>query len=749
MFEFTTISEIHLDGGETLILPCTVNYLQVDNDKLALEVFDYLDPMLSNPQCLIGLDIETTGLSHFDSEILSLQLGTSKNEQFIFDTSRVDRDIIRKFLLKPFWKLGHNLKFDAKFINYHYKITLTNFFDTFVAEKLLYLGNQNRTPLSLDAVIQRRLGRELKFVGNDLGSSSFDSEIKVENAKKRMQRSFEGMQPGDQLSPAQLAYASQDVAYDTVFKIAKQQYEELKKCSANIIFNEQVVRQLSTEEERKEYLRVFPPELSLWPTAKLEFDFLEVVIDMELNGISFDLDRHAEVIENLCADHKSLKHEVLKLLSPSSSQKTLLGVAAINLESPEQLLRALYNVGFLGIKSTDAMELENLEMDLKMLAATKNIPQSERDKYIYNGQILTALSKYRKISKLNSAFGTSLTALVNEDTSRLYPNINQMVDTGRISVKNPNIQQIPRKVPWADKEASKNRYGLRECFVAREGYKFVILDYSAQELCIAACVSQDPFMLSAINEDKDLHCYTVSLMEKISYEQVFQKCKVEEDKEWVEKRTGAKVASFASLYGSSAYNLAQQLRITDVDAQVILDKYWQAYPYLAKVMPLFSKKSHKSLYSNTVLGRRRLYSEPYRYIRHIRSLGVAELTEEAKKNYEYLLPITPENIDLVKEKITKSIKRRIDRQAGNHVIQGTAGDMLKKAANNVFQTIRDTKMDARIVALVHDEMVVEVIDSSAEDCKTMVEKCMISAFKEYCPFVKGKVEGHINPHWMK
>jgi DNA polymerase I-like protein with 3'-5' exonuclease and polymerase domains len=749
MFNFTKISEIHLDGGETLILPCEVNYTQITNNEDASNVLSYLEPMLSNPQCLIGLDIETNGLDHFTSDILSLQLGTSKNEQFIFDTFRIDKDLIRQFLLKPFWKLGHNLKFDAKFINYHYNITLTNLFDTFVAEKLLYLGNQNRTPLSLDAVIQRRLGRELKFIGNDLGSSSFDSEAKVENAKKRMQRSFEGMQPGDQLSPAQLAYASQDVAYDTVFKIAKQQYEELKKPSANIIFNEQVVRQLASEEERKEYLRIFPPELSLWPTARLEFDFLEVVISMELNGISFDLDRHSEVIDNLCVDHKSLKHEVLKLLSPSSSQKTLLGVAAVNLESPEQLLRALYNVGFIGIKSTDAMELENLEMDLKMLAASKNIPQSEIDKYEYNGKILTALSKYRKISKLNSAFGLSLAALVNEVTSKLYPNINQMVDTGRISVKNPNIQQIPRKVPWADKETSKGRYGLRECFVAKEGYKFVILDYSAQELCIAACVSQDPFMLRAINEDKDLHCYTVSLMEKIPYEDVFQKCKVEENKEWIEKRTGAKVASFASLYGSSAYNLSQQLRITDVDAQVILDKYWQAYPYLAKVMPLFSKKSHKSLYSNTVLGRKRLYSEPYRYIRHIRSLGVAELTEEAKKNYEYLLPITLENIDLVKEKITKSIKRRIDRQAGNHVIQGTAGDMLKKAANNVFQSIRANGMDARIVALVHDEMVVEVVDSSAEDCKNMVEKCMISAFEEYCPFVKGKVEGHINPHWMK
>lgn len=751
MFSFiNTKSVVIEEAGEILELPCEVNYLYVDNDALCREVCDYLKEQVNDPKKIIAIDVETNGFDVYTSTLFTIQVGLPNNYQFIFDVRYLNLEPLKEFFLLPFIKAGHNFKFDATFINHNLGIQVSNFYDSYLAELLYYLGDHKIVGLSLDAVMERRIGAKLRLQGYDLNQEFF-KDYKVDNAKKRMQKSFETLGKNDKLSEAQLAYAAQDVSL-VVFNVIKSQIKDLKTKGPNTLFNAEFFDGLRSEHERDLYLKIFPRESSLWDVAQLEFKFLEVVVDMELKGICFDIDRHNEVLDNLLTDFAYLRKNCLQKFGKYSVQKTLLGTAAVNLESPEQVLRVLHNAGFPQLESTESKEVENLLIELR----AKN---ADAEKI----ELLEDLISYKKIAKLVSSFGETLQETVNPVTGKIHPSIKQTVDTGRMASNNPNIQQIPREIPWATRpddptynESIKNRYGLRECFKASEGHKLIIMDYSAQEMCIAACVSLDPYMIAAINEDKDLHCYTVSLMESVPYDEVFLKAKggVDEDKtliepEWKAKRQSAKTASFGSLYGAGAWNLAQQLRVSYEEAAELLDKYWAAYPRLAQAMPNYGEMALKHSYSNTILGRRRYYEGGFRGIKRIKSYGLTELRKEVEDHHPYLLPVNEGNMEKIKDRVISGINRRIQRQAGNHVIQGTAGDMMKKAAIYIYNTFKKRKINARIVALVHDEVIVEAPDSLLEECENLVKKCMLKSFYEFCPFVKGKVEGHTSPHWLK
>lgn len=745
-FNYVSTQEVVLEStGEILVLPCPVNYIFVDNDTLLEQVFDYLDPIMKNPNEYVGLDVETNGFSPFENNLHTIQLGFSNNTQFIFDMYKLDPTLIKKLLLNPCIKVGHNLKFDAKFINHKLNIQLENFYDSYIAEMLLYLGDDLKTiGLSLDKVMDRRCSAKIEIRGTNLGLQNLD-DVKIESAKKRMQKSFENVGPNNPLTPAQLSYAAHDVS-KVVFDIVRYQIKDLKREGPSIIFSEEFYEGLNTKQEKDMYLKMFPKKVSLWETAQLEFKFLEVVVDMELKGFSFSTERHEEVLYNLSTDHAALKRKSLKLLGPHAPQKTLLGTAAVNLDSPEQVLRILNNMGLDDIYSTDAKELENTLLDLQ--AGFKDLKNLI--------PILESILAYKKMSKLCSSFGVGLYDFINPITGKVHPNIKQMVDTGRMASNSPNIQQMPKEVPWLKKAGDeeynsklKSRLGLRECFLADKDKSLVIMDYSSQEMCIAACVSLDPFLIKGINDGKDPHCYTVSLMENEDYDKVFQLAKIDQDPLWVSKRSAAKTASFGSLYGSGAWNLAQQLRIDQKAAQEILDKYWAAYPRLAQSMPSYGEKALNYQYSNTVLGRRRIYVGGFRAVQKLRSMGFNEFKKFITDNHPYMLPVTVDNIDKLKEKAIDRINRRIQRQAGNHVIQGTASDMMKTAATYIYQIFKENQLDARIVALVHDEVIVEAHNDIVEKCNEIVKDMMLKAFYKFCPFVKGKVEGHISPHWKK
>lgn len=732
-------TQAELGNGDLLILPCSVNYYYITKNSDAEEAVKLLLPITSNPDNIIGLDIETTGFDPYLHDIILLQIGTKDNIQYIFDLRLIDISILVPIFVSPCWKCGHNIKFDAKFINIKAKVSLSKFFDTYLAEMVIRGGAYTGEGYSLDAIIKKRLSRELK-----IQSVGFIELDKVDRVKKTMQTSFLTVK-NESLTDAQLAYAAQDVSSETLLKIASLQTKELKEYYPNTLYDSSIEK-IKNMEIVNSYKSIFPPKLRLWETALLEFKFLELVIQLELNGIGFNIELHSEVLNNIETDYKNYRKEFLNYLtSIPGQQKTLFGGASVNPDSTKQLLEALNRVG-LNLPDTSADILEN-----KLHELTEGTLQ-------YN--LVNSLLNYRVTAKLISSFGETLAQHVHPITKRIHYTVKQILDTGRISNADPNLQQIVKKINWKksgkiEYDSSLNeRLGIRECFQAKPGYRFVIFDYSQQELRVAASNSHDENMLNAFIEGKELHSYSATLMYNEDYESFVKKVKAK-DQEAIKKRSEAKVVSFGALYGSGSPNLANKLRISLEQARDILDRFWSAYPQLSRSMKSYGEFAIRYGYSNTVLGRRRHYTDLINRIKWIESdFNPASIQKKLEDNgVKWFLEangnVTYDNIEQAKKAIIKKLSGRITRQAGNHTVQGSSADITKLAAVNIRKELLSRKLDAQIVGLVHDEIIVEVALDSVNECKEIIENNMKEALNIFCPLVPAEADGSVDIYWKK
>jgi len=490
---------------------------------------------------------------------------------------------------------------------------------------------------------------------------------------------------------------------------------------------------------------MFPSQLRLWETALLEFKFLEVVIDMELAGFGFSKETHADVLKNIMVDYLQYRKQFLKLLAPKSKQKTLFGGAGINPDSPDQVLKSLNELG-LDLEDTNS---DTLDERLRSL-----------EEGTENYCIVDSLLSYRVMSKLITAFGDKLSGHTHPVTGRIHFSVKQILDTGRISNKDPNLQQIPSKIKWMltgeldlDQVISK-RFGIRECFQAAPGNKLVIEDYSQQELRVAASISLDNKMIEAFKQGKELHSYSATLMYDEDYESFLTRVKAK-DPDAIEKRGYAKVVSFGALYGSGPPNLAKTLHITFDKAKEILSKFWASYPALEKAMKRYGTLANKVGYSNTILGRRRYYTDyiqkmkwvnlandPYTIQKYIDDLGMKWFTKEYG-------PVTYDNLDFAKKGIIRKFSGDISRQAANHHIQGAAADATKLASVWIRKDFIDTKLNAKIVCLVHDEIISECREDEVPEVTAIMKTRMKEALLYFCPNVPAEVDGHSSFHWKK
>lgn len=230
----------------------------------------------------------------------------------------------------------------------------------------------------------------------------------------------------------------------------------------------------------------------LGKVAKIEFDCVLAVAMMEYNGMLLDLAKWQGILKDAEKRKTELTNKLQQLLpaevnlfnyqrsensSDGNSNKFQLG---INLDSPKQLLEALNRAG-IKCTNTNSKTLKKLVTDYP--------------------QIIKPLLEYKKLSKLISSFGDSLTKKINPVTGRLHGSYWQLgSQAGRFSSSEPNLQQIPRS-----REA-------RSCFVATPGYKLVIADYSQIELRIASELTDDRTMLEAYSRGEDLHKLTASIV---------------------------------------------------------------------------------------------------------------------------------------------------------------------------------------------------------------------------------------------
>jgi DNA polymerase-1 len=266
--------------------------------------------------------------------------------------------------------------------------------------------------------------------------------------------------------------------------------------------------------------------------------------------------------------------------------------------------------------------------------------------------------EHRGVSKLKSTYTDKLPLQVNEKTGRVHTSYNQTVAaTGRLSSTDPNLQNIPVR--------SEEGRRIRQAFVAPEGCKMLAADYSQVELRIMAHLSEDENLLKAFAEGIDVHRATAAEVFEVALDAVEP-----------EQRRAAKAINFGLIYGMSAFGLAKQLSIGRYEAQDYINTYFARYPGVKDYMDKTREQAHDRGYVETVFGRR---------------LYLPEINSRNGQRRQYA-----------------------ERTAINAPMQGTAADIIKRAMIAVDRALSASRLDAKVVMQVHDELVLEVLEKDVE-----------------------------------
>lgn len=289
--------------------------------------------------------------------------------------------------------------------------------------------------------------------------------------------------------------------------------------------------------------------------------------------------------------------------------------------------------------------------------------------------------RYRALTKLKSTYVDTLPLLIHPKTGRIHTQLVQTgTATGRLSSKDPNLQNIPIK----DEEGRR----IRRAFVPQDGWSFVSADYSQIELVVLAHLSGDKNLCAAFREGRDIHRSTASLMFGVFEEMVNN-----------DMRRAAKTINFGIMYGMSAFRLANELKISRKEADRFLEAYNREF---AGVRTWFENVVHdaeKNGLVTTMLGHKRA------------------------------LP----NI-LGRNRVEKQAAERI---AMNTPIQGSAADIVKVAMLRVEKRLAAEHLQARLILQVHDELLVECPDSEVEAVKALLREEMEGAVKLEVPLRVG------------
>jgi DNA polymerase-1 len=312
--------------------------------------------------------------------------------------------------------------------------------------------------------------------------------------------------------------------------------------------------------------------------------------------------------------------------------------------------------------------------------------------------VIPHILKYRELNKLKTTYLESLTKIVDEN-NRIHTTYTVDTATGRLSSRNPNLQNIPIRTELGNK--------IREAFIAKKGYKLLVCDYSQIELRIAAHFSEDPEMMKVFNEGKDIHSSTAAEL-------------------GVDRRT-AKVVNFSILYGVSAYGLSETLKILREDAEFLINKYYTAYPRLAEYIAKTIKLAERDGYVETMFGRRRLVPELKSTIGRVRKFG-----ERVAINTPFQ-GTAAEIIKLAMIEISKKFQSEVS-------IQKLVSS--KKILDTGFQ-ILDTE-SAKLILQVHDELVFEVPESDIDKISLEIKDIMENPVKLKVPLV---VDVKIGKNW--
>ena len=270
----------------------------------------------------------------------------------------------------------------------------------------------------------------------------------------------------------------------------------------------------------------------------------------------------------------------------------------------------------------------------------------------HSHEIIPLIMEYRVLTKLNSTYAKGLVKDITRK-GKIHTRYEQtLTQTGRLSSVNPNLQNIPTRIEEGKK--------IRKAFIPASDDRVILsIDYSQIELRVLAHMAQDEGMIDAFTHDLDIHTKTASEVNGVSLDEVTPTMRRE-----------AKAVNFGIVYGISDFGLSNNLGITRKRAKEFIDKYLETFSGVNKYMTDIVEFAKEHGYVETLYNRRRA------------------LPEINAKN-----------------KIVASLNARL---AMNTPIQGTAADIIKLAMINAFDYIEKTKVDAKLLLQVHDELIFDV-----------------------------------------
>ena len=387
----------------------------------------------------------------------------------------------------------------------------------------------------------------------------------------------------------------------------------------------------------------------------IELPLVEVLASMEINGISVD--------ENFLQE---LSQKYQKRLQELTERAHQLAGEEFNLNSPQQLSKILF----------EKLNLPVIKETKTGYSTSIDVLEELEDKH----EIIPLIMEYRQWAKFKSTYVDPLPDLINPQTNRIHTSFNQMVTaTGRLSSTNPNLQNIPIR--------TEEGREIRKAFIPRnDDWVLLAADYSQVELRVLAHISGDRGLQQAFNEERDIHTETAAEVFGVAAEEVD-----------AGMRREAKVINFGIAYGMSPYGLADDLDISNQEAEEYINRYFDKFNGVKEYMETIKKEAAEKGYVTTIFNRRR-------YIPEIKS-----------QNYHR--------------------RSFAERTAINTPIQGSAADIMKIAMIEVRRALQSSSFQSEMLLQVHDELVLEVPSKELPAVSEMLKKRMETAVELEVPLI--------------
>ena len=698
-------------------------------DKIELvtdpnRIEEYLHNTLKNG--ILAVDTETNGLDRIDGKIAGICLYTPGEKGIYIPVGHVSymtnqplKDNVPCETMKNFFKVCnehnvkyilHNAKFDMHILYWMIGVKIIPYWDTLIAGQLL---NENE-PHGLKVLYQKYCVRA-------------DEEQQV----AKFNTLFNGIEFNSIPPSVGYMYA----AFDPIMTYELYKFQEQ--------YLDKEVGQYCYRKGLERVADVF---------REIEMPLIEVVFDMEVQGVYIDTDLAKELKDkytyymNLAVDNfkaQIIELEVagafdeLRVKHPDKFNKiSELGDININIASNAQLVILFYDVLKLdppkGQRSVGEEQLKQLHHPL-----------------------VDCILEYRGMSKLLSTYIEAIPNHIAKKDGKLHANFNQYgAKTGRFSSSDPNLQNIPSKTKkLSDGTVIDAGHDIRQMFIAGEGNVIIGGDFSQQEPRCLAHMSQDENMINAYLHGKDLYATIASKL----YNKPYEECKEFRpdgtvNPEGKQRRSSVKPILLGIMYGRGVNSIAEQMNITKEEAQQVINDFYKQFPKVKEFVEFAQENARTYGFVETAWGRKRrlpnmqldpieITVENPNLISTFNPLDFSstENTEVSDEvYYKYLRLMNRAYGREAKEKVKQQAKaegyKLVDnggyiadaqRQCVNSIIQGSAADCTKIAMLQIHNHERLKELQFKLILTIHDEVLGVCPRENAKEVRDRLENIMV------------------------